>query len=195
LAGTGRAGVLTHGSVLTVTSGPTQTSPVKRGKWILENILGTPSGTPPPGADTLKEETKSAATLREQLVAHRNRPECGSCHDRLDPLGFGLENFDPVGAWRDSTDASGTLPDGRSFHSPRELANVLAANPDEFCKCLTRKLMTYGLGRSLTPADRPAVERTVRHAAKNDYRFSSLIVAIARSETFLTRDPAAEDHP
>jgi hypothetical protein len=194
LAGTHRVGVLTHASVLTVTSGPTRTSPVKRGKWILENILDTSLGAPPPGADTLQAESKQkAASLREQLAAHRARPECASCHSRLDPLGFVLENFDPVGVWRDSADAFGTIPDGRTFHSPRELAQMLAAKPDEFCRCLTRKLMTYGLGRSLTLADRPAIERIVRHAARNDYRFSSLIIAIVRSEQFLNRGRAAED--
>jgi hypothetical protein len=115
------------------------------------------------------------------------------CHDRLDPLGFGLENFDPIGVWRESADAYGTLPDGRTFRSPRELANVLAANPDAFCRCLARKLMTYGFGRSLTPADNSAVERIVRHAARNGYRFSSLFLAIVRSEPFLTRG-ATEEH-
>jgi hypothetical protein len=193
LAGTHRAGVLTHASVLTVTSGPTRTSPVKRGKWILENLLGTSLGSPPSGADTLKEESKqTAASLREQLEVHRARPECASCHARLDPLGFGLENFDPVGVWRDSADAFGTLPDGRAFHSPRELADALAANPNEFCRCLVRKLMIYGLGRSLTASDCPAVERIVRHAARTDFRFSSVIIAIVRSEPFRDRGRAAE---
>jgi hypothetical protein len=194
LAGTHRVGVLSHASILTLTSGPTRTSPVKRGKWILENILDTSLGAPPPGADTLQAESKqTAASLREQLEVHRARPECASCHARLDPLGFGLENFDSIGLWRDSADALGTLPDGRAFHSPRELADALAANPNEFCRCLVRKLMTYGLGRSLTPADRPAVERIVRHAARTDFRFSGLIIAIVRSEQFQTKGPAVEE--
>ena len=179
LAGTSRAGVLTHASVLTVTSNPTRTSPVKRGKWILENLLGTPAPPPPPGVDTLSESTTATTTLRERLDHHRSRAECASCHSRMDPLGFGLENFDATGAWRDRDgkdpiDASGTLPDGRLFRGPGELRKVLAEKSDDFVRCLTEKLMTYALGRGLTPADRPEVDRIVRHTCRNGYRFSSL---------------------
>jgi hypothetical protein len=132
------------------------------------------------------------ATLREQLERHRSRAECATCHARLDPVGFGLENFDAVGAWRVRDgefpiDASGLLPDGRPFRGPGELVAALADRPDDFARCLTQKLLTYGLGRSLRAADWRAVERVVRHAARNDYRFSSLIIAIVRSDPFLLR--------
>jgi hypothetical protein len=192
LAETPRAGVLTQASVLTVTSGPTRTSPVKRGKWVLENLLGTPPPAPPPGADNLKEPANKATSLRERLEVHRSRSECASCHARLDPLGYALENFDALGAWRDQDgtapiDASGTLPDGRSFRGPAELRALLASRPDDFVRCLTEKLMTYALGRGLTPTDRTAVDRVVRHARRNGYRFSSLVIAVVRSDPFLER--------
>ncbi len=200
LAGTGRAGVLTHASVLTVTSGATRTSPVKRGKWVLENVLGTPTPAPPPGVDGLKDNAGGKpASLREQLDRHRSRAECASCHARLDPLGFGLENFDAVGVWRDRdggvpVDASGTLPDGRAFRGPTELRAALAERPDDLVRCLTRKLLTYGLGRSLGPADRNAIERVVRHAARNGYRFSSLVIALVESDLFQMRRIRKEDN-
>jgi hypothetical protein len=193
LAGSGRVGVLTHASVLTITSGPTRTSPVKRGKWIAQNILGMSAPPPPPGADTLKKgSSESAVTLREQLELHRTREECASCHAQLDPLGFGLENFDAVGVWRDKDgdrpiDATGVLPDGRAFRGPAELVSALASRPDDFIRCLTQKLLTYGLGRSLVPADGPAIERIARRAARNNYRFSSLIIAIVRCDLFQPR--------
>jgi hypothetical protein len=201
LAGTGRAGLLTQAGVLTVTSGPTRTSPVKRGKWVLENLLGTPALAPPPGVDTLEETAAGRGTsLRERLKAHRSRSNCAACHDRLDPLGLVLEHYDAVGAWRDrdgdaTIDDSGALPDGRTFRGPTELAALLAERPDEFIGCLTRKLMTYGLGRSLGPADRAAVDGVVRHANRNGYRFSSLIIALVRSEPFRSRSTQPEAAP
>jgi hypothetical protein len=189
LAGTGRTGVLTHASVLTVNSGPTRTSPVKRGKWVLENVLGVAQPPPPPGADTLVRDDGTAMTFREQLAKHRSRSECASCHARLDPLGFGLENFDAIGKWRDRDgsgviDAAGTLPDGRAFNGPGELAAAIAERPSEFARCLTEKLLTYALGRSLGRGDREAVARIVRHAARNEYRFSSLVIALVRGDPF-----------
>ncbi|QJW99422.1 DUF1592 domain-containing protein [Frigoriglobus tundricola] len=201
LAGTGRAGVLTHASVLTVTSGPTGTSPVKRGAWILENLLGAPPPPPPPGADALKDTgTGKPLTRRARFEEHRARAECASCHARMDPLGFGLENFDRVGAWRDrdgdaAVDASGVLPDGRRFRGPAELRAVLAAAPTDFTRCLTEKLMTYALGRSLRAADRSSANRIVQHAARNEYRFSSLIIALVRSDPFLMRRVAEGGRP
>jgi hypothetical protein len=198
LAGTGRSGILTQASVLTVTSGPTRTSPVKRGKWVLETLLGTPVPAPPPGADTLKHDRGMQTTPRELFDRHRSRPECASCHARLDPLGYGLEKFDATGAWRDRDgdtpiDPTGTLPDGRSFHGANELAAALAERPADFTRCLTRKMLTFGLGRTLEHSDRPAVERIVRHTARNGYRFSSLTIAIVRSEPFLAgRVPTEE---
>jgi len=190
LAGTGRVGVVTHASVLTVTSGPSHTSPVRRGKWVLENVLGTQAPAPPPGVDGLKEDhAANRTTLRERLEQHRSRAECATCHAQLDPLGFGLENFDAVGAWRDRdgeapVDASGGLPDGRVFRGPAELVAALAERPNDFARCLTRKLLIFGLGRSLAPGDRNAVERVVRNAARNGYRFSSLVIALVRSDPF-----------
>ena len=193
LQGTGRTGVVMHASVLTVTSGPTRTSPVKRGKWVLENIIGRSAPSPPPGVDGLKEDQNhKPATIREQFDRHRARADCASCHARLDPLGFGLENFDAIGAWREREgetpiDPSGLLPDGQTFRSPTELVSLLAKNKDDFTRCLARKLLTYGLGRSLEPGDNQSVERIVRHTARNGDRFSSLAIAIARSELFQSR--------
>jgi hypothetical protein len=193
LTGTPRGGVLTHASVLTVTSGPTRTSPVKRGKWILDNILGTPVPPPPPGLDALKTSDGKLSTLRDRLEQHRSRAECAACHARMDPLGYGLENFDAVGAWRDRdgatlVDSSGMLPDGRRFCGAPELRAILTEHPERFVRCLTEKLLVYGLGRGLTPADRPAVNRIVQHAGRNGYRFSSLLIAVVRSDLFQEHD-------
>jgi hypothetical protein len=160
---------------------------------VLENVLGTTAPTPPPGADTLADDRDGRPlTFREQLDRHRSRAECASCHARLDPLGFGLENFDAVGAWRDRdgvtpVDAAGVLPDGRAFRGPGELAAALAARSDDFTRCLTQKLLTYGLGRSVGPVDRPAVDRIVGHSARTGQRFSSLVIAIVRSDPFQIR--------
>jgi hypothetical protein len=194
LAGTPRGGVITHASVLSVTSNPTRTSPVKRGKWILENILGAPPPPPPPGADNLKAAAGGHAggTLRQRLQRHRSAAECASCHARMDGLGFGLENFDAIGAWRSHErqqpiDASGDLGDGRSFHGPDELRALLAEGPNDFVHCLTEKMLTYALGRGLGACDRCAVESIVRSLAANGRRFSSLIIAIVMSDTFWTR--------
>jgi hypothetical protein len=200
LAGTPRAGLLTQASVLTVTSGPTRTSPVKRGKWILDNILGTPVPAPPPGVDDLKTQDGRVVTLRERLERHRSRSACTSCHARMDPLGYALENFDAVGRWRDSDgetliDSSATLPDGRRFIGVAELRAILIQQPECFTRCLTEKLLVYALGRSLTPADRPAVNRIVRHAGRNDYRFSSLVIALVRSELFQKRTAPSRGVP
>jgi hypothetical protein len=192
LKGTRRAGVLSHASILTVTSGPTRTSPTRRGKWILENLLGTPLPAPPPGVDSLNDSSITATTLRERLEEHRSKAECASCHSHLDPLGCGLENFDAIGAWRDRdgtdpVDASGVLPDGRSFRGPAELRTLVADRPADFVRCLTEKLTIYALGRGLSDADGRAIERIVTHAARNDYRFSSLVIALVRSDLFLKR--------
>jgi Protein of unknown function (DUF1592)/Protein of unknown function (DUF1588)/Protein of unknown function (DUF1585)/Protein of unknown function (DUF1595) len=193
LAGTLRAGVLTHASVLTVTSGPTRTSPVKRGKWILENVLGAPVSSPPPGVDDLKVQGARALNLRERLEQHRSRAECASCHARMDPLGYGLDNFDAVGAWRDRDgetpiDPSGTLPDGLRFRGVAELRAMLIEQPERFTRCLTEKLLVYALGRGLVPADRPVVNQIVRHAGRNGQRFSSLVIALVRSDPFQKRN-------
>lgn len=193
LAGSNRGGVLTQASVLTVTSYPTRTSPVLRGKWILENFLNAPPPPPPPGVPAL-EETKVAAgaSLRQQLEEHRKKPLCASCHARLDPLGFGLENFDGIGAWRTVDDktpveASGTLPDGKWFSGPQELKAILKADRDAFTRCLTTKLLTYALGRGLERYDQPTVKQIAARVARDDYRFSRLVLGIVTSLPFQQR--------
>ncbi|MEX0679620.1 MAG: DUF1592 domain-containing protein [Pirellulales bacterium] len=189
-----RGGVLTHASVLTVTSNPTRTSPVKRGKWILENILGTPPPPPPPDVPELKEEAAGELTgsLRERMEQHRAKPACAVCHNRMDPLGFGLENYDGIGAWRTSEgpfeiDPSGELPGGQAFAGPQELKAILKARQDEFVRCLTEKMLTYGLGRGVEYSDRGAVQDIVKTVEQNDYKFSSLIIAIVHSDPFQKR--------
>ena len=164
LTGTARGGVLTQGSVLTVTSYPNRTSPVLRGKWILENILNAPPPAPPPGVPNLDVSTVGTdASLRQQLEQHRKNPTCAACHARMDPLGFGLENFDAVGAWRTkdgkiAIDATGSLPDGRSFSGPQGLKSILMADRDAFAACVTSKLLTYALGRGLERYDASTVK-------------------------------------
>lgn len=190
-----RAGILTQASVLTVTSNPTRTSPTKRGKWILENILGTPPPPPPPGVGDLGDEKKinSAKTLRKLMEQHRNKPMCASCHSRMDPLGFGLENFDAVGEWRDKEgdtpiDSSGTLPDGRIFKGPAQLRQILMANKDGFARCLSEKLLTYALGRGVESFDKCAVDAIVKQTIAGNYKFSKLVTAIVTSDPFLKRE-------
>ena len=199
LTGQPRGGVLTQASVLTVSSYATRTSPVLRGKWILENLLDSPP--PPPPADVPNlDDTKigTAASMREQLELHRKDPTCASCHRRMDPLGFGLENFDAVGAWREadgrfSIDASGMLPDGRKFTGPVELQAILESDRDVFAKCLTVKLLTYALGRGLERYDTKTVKLIAGRLPAQGYRFSSLVLEIVNSLPFQSRRPAAED--
>ncbi len=192
LAGTSRGGVLTQASVLAATSNPNRTSPVKRGKWILENILGTPPSPPPSGVEALKEgkEHGHSGTLRQRMERHRTDPACAACHRRMDPLGFGLENFDAIGGWRTTDekqliDSSGRLPGGVSFHGPAELKTALLVRRNAFVRCLAEKMLTYALGRGLDRADRRAVDQIVARLARNEYRFTVLILAIAESEPFL----------
>jgi hypothetical protein len=188
-----RGGILTQASVLTVSSYATRTSPVLRGKWILEKILNAPPPPPPPGVPNLDEsKIGSAASLREQLAAHRRNPTCASCHARMDPLGFALENFDAIGAWRTrdgkfQIDASGTLPDGRTFEGVEQLKAILRSDSNAFAECLTEKLLTYALGRGLERYDRPTVKKIVANVAAHDYRFSSLVQEIAASLPFQMR--------
>ncbi|HEY8551661.1 MAG TPA: DUF1592 domain-containing protein [Vicinamibacterales bacterium] len=188
-----RGGILTHASVLTVSSYATRTSPVLRGKWILDNILNAPPPEPPPDVPNLDDKAVgTAASLRQQLEQHRADPSCSPCHKRMDPLGFGLENFDAIGAWRthDGTipiDASGTLPDGRSFKGPAELRAILASEREAFTRAVTSKLMTYALGRGLERYDRRAVREIAAAVAKDDYRFSSLVLHIVSSPAFQMR--------
>jgi hypothetical protein len=192
LRGTPRGGVLTHASVLAVTSNPTRTSPVKRGKWILENILGTPPPPPPGGVDDLKEGGELKGTLRQRMEQHRQNPSCASCHARMDPLGFGFENFDAVGAWRTTEgkhaiDPSGVLPDGSAFKGPVQLRAVLRKKQDLFARCLSEKLLTYALGRGTERSDRCFIDQIARDLAKGDYKFSRLVLGIVRSDPFQKR--------
>jgi hypothetical protein len=191
VAGTPRGGILTQGSVLVVTSNPTRTSPVKRGRWILENVLGASVPPPPPGVEGLREDGQQAlsGTLRQRLEQHRRNPGCASCHRRLDPLGFALESFDAVGAWRaheggHAIDASGVLPGGARFAGSPALRVLLKKRRDAFARCLTEKLLTYALGRGLERSDRPAVNDIACKLARNDYRFSALVLALVHSAPF-----------
>jgi hypothetical protein len=190
LDGSERSGVLTQASVLLVTSYPTRTSPVLRGKWILENVLNTPPPPPPPGVGSIDAPGGIVTgTMRQQMEKHRASPMCASCHTRMDPLGFAFENYDAIGHWRTQegtapVNASGVLPDGKSFNGSAELKTILASNRQAFAECLTEKLLTYALGRGLETYDRPATKRIVSGLAANEYRFSSLITGIVDSTPF-----------
>ena len=190
-----RRGLLGQGSILTDTSRANRTSPVIRGKWILENIFGTPPPSPPANVPELKEERDPAKVLpmREQMAQHRANPVCASCHAQMDALGFALENFDAIGEWRDvdangsRIDATAKLPDGTTFTGPVELRKVLLTHADDFLTTLTEKLLTYALGRGLDAADAPAVRQIKRDAALTNYRFASLVQGIVRSTPFQMR--------
>ena len=189
----GRGGLLGHGSILTATSHATRTSPVVRGKWVLENILGTPPPPPPPDVPALPERTDSGTvtSMRERMEAHRANPVCASCHTRMDPLGFALEHFDAVGKWREAeggvpVDASGTLPDGTTFDGLAGLRRMLRDRGDEFVTTVTEKLLTYALGRGVEHYDQPTIRQIVRDAGP-DHRWSSIILGVARSVPFTMR--------
>ena len=183
------------GSILTLTSHAIRTSPVLRGKWILNNILGTPPPDPPPNIPALDDRKTQArvATVRERLSAHRANPVCAACHSMIDPAGFALEGFDAIGRARvvdesfNRLDTSGVLPDGTAFDGVAELREALVARPDRFVGTVTEKLMTYALGRGLGHYDMPAVRRIVRDAAASDYSMQSIIVGIVNSYPFLHR--------
>ena len=194
LAGGPRGGVLTLASVLTVTSNPTRTSPVKRGKWVLDNILGMPPPPPPSGVEALKAEggIEHQATTRRRMEQHRADPGCASCHARMDPLGFSLEDFDAIGAWRTSEagrpiDASGTLPGGEPFRGAPGLRAILIGRHDAFARALAEKLLTYALGRGLTDLDRCALDEIDRKRKLGDGRFFGLVIAIVESPPFQGR--------
>ena len=191
-----RSGLLGQGSVLAVTSYPNRTSPVVRGKWVLENLLGTPLPPPPPDVPALEEKPDpggEAQSMRARIAQHRANPACASCHATMDPLGLSLENFDMVGRWRDvdealiPIDASGVLPDGTTFDGPDGLRNVLVGDPDRFVRTVSEKMLTYALGRGLEHYDMPAVRKIARDTAKQNYRASALILGIVNSRPFLMR--------
>lgn len=194
LSGTDRGGVLTQASVLAVTSNPTRTSPVKRGKWVLEQLLGTPPPPPPPDVPELEEDGKAiaAGSVRQRLEEHRKNPACANCHAKMDALGFGLENFDAIGEFRAKdgnfpVDASGVLPDGGTFTGPNELKQILLQKKDLFTRCLAEKLLTYALGRGLEYYDKRAIDTIATRTARQNYTFSSLVIGVVTSDPFRLR--------
>jgi hypothetical protein len=196
LSGTPRAGILTHASILTVTSNVTRTSPVKRGKFIMESVLNADVPPPPPGVPELSEskDAVAGASLRQRMEVHRTNPDCAVCHQKMDPLGFAFENFDAIGAWRPKDgafeiDPSGTLPDGRTFRDPAELRRRLREKPDEFRRSLAEKLLTYALGRGVGSADRDAIDRICEQTRAGQDKLSALLLAIVDSEPFGKRPP------
>jgi hypothetical protein len=190
-----RRGLLGQGSILTLTSYATRTSPVLRGKWILENLLASPPPPPPPNVPALDATTDDGRprSMREAMEQHRANPVCASCHAQMDPLGFALENFDAIGRWRDLSesrtpiDATGALPDGRQFEGPAGLRAELLRSPDQFMHTITEKLLTYALGRPVEHFDAPTIREIVRNAERDDYRFMSVVLGIVNSTPFQLR--------
>jgi len=197
LADTQRRGLLGQGSILTGTSAPNRTSPVLRGKWILETLLGAPPPAPPPGVEadidvSVPPDGSVVLSVRQRLEQHRANPSCASCHDIIDPIGFALENFDLTGKWIDATmsgpvDASGQLWDGTQLFGPAELREALLARKDRVVEAFTTKLMTYALGRVLTYSDMPRVREIADAAADQDYRLSAMVQGIVASPAFQMR--------
>jgi hypothetical protein len=185
-----RGGLLGQGSILTVTSYPNRTSPVLRGRWLLDNILGAPPPPPPPDVPALQENTGGRPrSIRQQMEAHRKNPSCAVCHVRMDPLGFSLENFDALGKWRTSIDAmpidtSAALPDGTKFDGMAGLRQLLAGHQEDFARTFTQKLLGYALGRSIEASDFPAIRQITRNAAAGGYRWSSLMMGVVKSAPF-----------
>ncbi|MBL8048443.1 MAG: DUF1592 domain-containing protein [Chthonomonas sp.] len=198
LADKNRGGVLTQGSFLTVTSNPTRTSPVKRGKFIMENILGTPPPPPPPAVDALSEDKAKIAglTMRQRMVAHRKNPTCNSCHSKMDPLGLSLENFSAIGQWRTKddgnavVDASGDLPTGEKFDGPSGLKRVLMERKDDFTRSLADRLLTYATGRGMKLEDRCHIDEIIKQAKTNGLKFQSLIESVVLSAPMRNAGPA-----
>ncbi len=193
-----RGGVLTQASILTLTSNPTRTSPVKRGKWVLDQILGTPPPPPPPDVPSLPDEKQLTGSLRKVMEQHRENAVCASCHKRMDPIGFAFENYDAIGAWRDkdgdtAVDPSGVLPGGRSFQGPGELKAILRSKKDQFSRCLVEQVLTYALGRGLEYYDRCAVDEILDALRKDEDRFATLIVQVAKSGPFMMRTTRGDE--
>ena len=196
-----RRGLLGHGSILTVTSAPNRTSPVKRGQWILQNILGAPVPPPPEGVERNLDTTAPASaptTVRDRLERHQKDPACAGCHKLMDPLGYALENFDFIGRWRDAdagapVDVRGEFVDGSRLDGPAGLRRLLLERRELFVTTVAANLLTYAVGRALEPYDMPAVREIVRRAAKDQYRFSALVLAVAQSVpmTMKVKMPAA----
>jgi len=197
LAGTNRSGVLTHASILTLTSNPDRTSPVKRGKWIMENIFGEAPPPPPPGVPELEEAAKAApdATLREQLARHREDPGCAACHQLMDPLGLGFENFNAIGQWRiedegRAIDASGSLPSGESFDGPLQLISIVSRRREDFFRTMSEKMLVYAVGRGAEYYDKCTVDQCLELLHQRGNRFSALVEAIILSDPFLKKRAA-----
>jgi hypothetical protein len=195
-----RGGLLTHASILTITSNWTRTAPVKRGKFILDQILNTPPPPPPPDVPELDEGKQLTGSLRKVMEMHRENPICASCHARMDPIGFAFENFDAIGAWRVKDgkfdiDPSGELPGGEKFQGPTELKSILKAKKELFARSLAEKMLTYALGRGLEYYDKCAIDKMVDALEKNDHRFSTLIVETVHSEPFQMRTATGERKP
>lgn len=190
LEGTHRAGILTQASVMTVSSYATRTSPVLRGKWVLENFLNATIPPPPPNVPRFDENKVGLdATMRMQLEEHRKNPMCAACHTKMDPIGFAFENYNAIGQWRDldgkyPVDARGKLPSGETFTGALELEQIYRKNPNAFAECVTVKLMTYALGRGIERYDRPTVKQIVKNISEDDYRFSDLVLEIVNSLPF-----------
>jgi mono/diheme cytochrome c family protein len=189
-----RAGLLGQGSILTLTSYATRTSPVVRGKWVLENLLSSPPPPPPPNVPALKTESSEnkPLTMREAMIQHRANPTCAACHSRMDPIGFAMENFDAVGRYRDRDngqpiDVSGTMPDGTKFEGMAGLRAALLKHPDQFVTTIAEKLLMYAIARNLQYYDAPSVRAMVRESAKNNYTFESLVMGVVKSSQFQTR--------
>jgi hypothetical protein len=190
-----RQGLLGQASILTVTSYPNRTAPTIRGKWVLEQLLGTPPPPPPPNVPSLKEDASTKnLTMRQRMELHRSNPTCAVCHRMMDPIGFSLENFDGLGRWRDATapgtgpiDSSGVLPDGTKFDGPAGLREVLISKREMFVETVTERLLTYALGRGVEEYDHPVLRKIVRGAAADDYRWSSIILRIVNSAPFQMR--------
>jgi len=186
-----RGGLLGQASVLTTTSNGVETSPVVRGVWILENILGTPPPSPPPDVEPLEPDIRGATTIREQLAKHRTVSTCNDCHRKIDPLGFALENYDPIGTYRATykrrkeIETAGELPSGEKFENIVQLKSILKQRKDQFAHCLTEKMLTYATGRTLTHKDRPVVEAIVNNLSKSGYGLQDLVALVATSEPFL----------
>ena len=189
-----RGGVLGMGSVLAATSLPLRSSPAKRGDWVLTEILGTPPPEPPMNVAQLPEDDRNLEfkTFRETLEAHREDPSCAGCHAAIDPIGFGLENFDSIGRWRTTQNGatintSGELPDGRKFQSPAELRAILLEEKDLFVRNMAEKVLAYALGRELTPYDRPIIAKISKKVAEDDYQIHRMFLEVVQSYPFLNR--------